>query len=156
MSKEVAELNVGNKNSKEYELEAILDSVVYVNKLESGYLQGIHYPVAWKGYLKEENTWEPLSAVQHLKKLISFFHKNYLEKPTATSPPIDFVPLIAKSIVKSTTKQTRGRLAKSTSKRAKKNWMKLAYMPVKSFSSQNLITDRPHSTWELFLTFLRR
>ena len=84
VNKEVPELDAGDEDSKEYEVEAIWNSAVYANKLELGHLPGLYYLIAWKGYPKEENTWELLSAVQHLKKLISSFHKDHLEKPTAT------------------------------------------------------------------------
>ena len=57
----VSELNAGD-DSKEYKVEAIWDSAVYARELE-GYLPGLYYLVAWKGYPKEENTWEPVSAV---------------------------------------------------------------------------------------------
>ena len=63
VSKEVPEIDVSNNDSKEYEVEAIWDSAIYANKLESGHLPGLYYLVAWKGYSKEENTWKPLSAV---------------------------------------------------------------------------------------------
>ena len=123
MSKEVPELDAGNKDSKDYKVEAIWDSTVYTNELESSHLSGLYYLIAWKGYPKEENTWEPSSTVQHLKKLISSFHKDHPEKPTATSPPIDFAPPMARPTIKPTakaiTKQKRGRLANSASKRAK-------------------------------------
>ena len=74
VSKEVPELNVGNENSKKYKVEPIWDSALYANESELSHLPGLYYLVAWKGYRKEENTWEPLSSVQHLKKVISFFH----------------------------------------------------------------------------------
>ena len=54
--KEVPELDAGNEDSKEYELETIWDSAVYANELESGHLLGFYYLVAWKGYSEEENT----------------------------------------------------------------------------------------------------
>ena len=63
VNKKVLELDVGNEDSKEYKVEAIWDSAVYANESESGYLPGLYYLVAWKGYPKEKNTWEPLSAV---------------------------------------------------------------------------------------------
>ena len=42
-----------------------------------------------EGYPEEENTWEPLSAVLYLRRMIDFFHTEHPDKPTATSPPID-------------------------------------------------------------------
>ena len=63
VSEEVPELDAGDEDSEEYEVEAIWDSAVYANESESGHLPGLYYLVAWKGYPKEENTWEPLSAV---------------------------------------------------------------------------------------------
>ena len=62
---------------------------------------------------------------------------------------------MAKATVKSTSKQKRGQAANSASKQAKKNWIELAYVLVKSSSSQNLITNRLHPTWELFSTFVK-
>ena len=56
VSKEVLELDAGNEDSEKYKVEAIRDSAVYANKLESGYPLGFYYLVAWKGYPKEENT----------------------------------------------------------------------------------------------------
>ena len=125
VSKKVPELDAGDKDSKEYEVEAIRDSAVYANESESGHLPGLYYLVAWKGYPEEENTWEPLSAVQHLKKLINSFHKDHPEKPTATSPSIDSaLPMTrptVKPTAKATTKQKRGRPANNAGKQAK-NW----------------------------------
>ena len=120
----VPKLDAGKKSEK-YKVEAIWDSAVYANKSELGHLSGVYYLIAWKGYSKEKNIWEPLSAVQYLKKLINFFHKDLLEKPIATFPPIDSAPLMARPTIKLTaktiTKQKRGRSANSASKRAK-NW----------------------------------
>ena len=124
VSKKVPELDVGNKNSEKYKVEAIWDSAVYANKLKSGYLPGLYYLIAWKGYSKEENTWESLSTVQHLKKLISSFYKEHPKKLTATSLPIDSAPPIARPTIKLTRpiKQKQGQLVNSaTSKQAKRN-----------------------------------
>ena len=52
-----------SNNSEEYEVEAIWDSTVYAKKSESSHLQGFYYLVFWKGYLEEENTLEPASAI---------------------------------------------------------------------------------------------
>ena len=121
----VLELNAGN-NSKKHKVKTIWDSTVYTMELESGYLLGFYYLVAYKDYPEEENTWEPILAVQYLRKLISLFHKDHLKKPTAISPPVNFAPPMARPTVKPTPKFTttrkRGRLANSANKQAKKNW----------------------------------
>ena len=56
VSKEVPKLNVSDKDSEEYKVEAIWGSAVYANKSESSNLPGLYYLVLWKGYPKEENT----------------------------------------------------------------------------------------------------
>ena len=98
--KKVLKLDVGNKVSKEYKMEIIWDSAVYANKLKSGHQPSLYYLVAWKGYPKEENTWDLLSAVQHLKKLICFFCKNQSMKPNATFLLIDSALPMARPIFK--------------------------------------------------------
>ena len=118
---ENVELDTDDKNGKSG-MEAIWDSKVYTRESESGHLPGFYYLVSWKGYPEEKNTWEPVSAVQHLRKLISSFHKDHPDKPTATSPAIDTAPPMARPTVKPTgpPKRKRGRPANSTNKRAKK------------------------------------
>ena len=95
------ELDAGN-DSGEYELKAIQDSAVYARESESGHLPGFYHLVFWEGYLEEENTWEPASAVQYFRKLISSFHKDYLDKPTATFPAIDTALPMARPTVRPT------------------------------------------------------
>ena len=118
------EFDAGDDESGEYEVEAIRDIAVYARESE-GHLPGLYYLVSWKGYLEEENTWEPTLAVQHLRKLINSFHKDHPDKPTATSPAIDTAPPRARPAVKPTEpqapKQKQGRPANSTNKRAKKH-----------------------------------
>ena len=111
------ELDTGD-NSREYKVEAIWDSVVYARELELGYLPGFYYLVSWKGYPEEENTWELASAVQHLRKLISSFHKDHSDKPTATFPAIDTALPIARLTVKPVEplKRKRGRPIRRTKK----------------------------------------
>ena len=121
--KKVPELDA-NDNSKKYKVEANWDSAVYVKESES-HLPGFYHLVAWKGYPEEENTWEPVLAVQYLRKLISFFYKGHLEKPTANSLPVNSAPLIARPTAKPARpiiKQKRGQLANNANKWAKKNW----------------------------------
>ena len=98
----------GNGNGEKYEVEAIWDSAVYAKELKGGHLLGLYYLVSWKSYLEEKNTWEPSSAIQHLRRLVSTYHREYLKKPTATSPPVDSAPLMARPTVKPTNKRKRG------------------------------------------------
>ena len=51
----VRELEFNTNDSKEYKVKAIRDNAVYAKELE-GYLPGLHYLVAFKGYPQEENT----------------------------------------------------------------------------------------------------
>ena len=111
----LAELDAGNK-SGEYEVEAIWNSTVYTRESELGHLPGFYYLVSWKRYPEEENIWEPASAFQHLKKLISLFHKDHSDKLIATSPAIDTVPPIARLIVKLPAKQKQRRPTRCTKK----------------------------------------
>ena len=49
-------------DDKEYEVDGIRDSAVYARE-SAGQLPGLYYLVSWKSYPKEENTWEPASAI---------------------------------------------------------------------------------------------
>ena len=77
---------------EEYEVEGIRESAVYSKNSESGQLPGLHYLISWKGFPEEKNTWEPASAIQHLQRLVSTFHKQNPDKPTATSTPVETAP----------------------------------------------------------------
>ena len=94
------EFDAGDDESGEYEVETIRDSAVYARESESSHLPGPYYLVSWKGYPEEENTWEPASAVQHFKKLISSFHKDHPDKLISTSPAIDTTSPMARSIIR--------------------------------------------------------
>ena len=152
----MTELKFDVVNSKAYKLKAIRDSSVYAIESKSGYLPGFYYLVAWKGYSEEENTWEPFSAVQHLRKLIRSFYKDYLEKPTATFLPIDSASSIARPTIKLTakfiTKQKRGQPANSVNNQAKKNWTFCSFSyvafpwPIKLFVCSIFINKRQFSS----------
>ncbi len=69
--------------NKEYEVKAIINSVVYSQQTNGNDQRpGLCYLVLWKSYSEEENTWETPLAVIHLQKLINIFHK---EHPGETS-----------------------------------------------------------------------
>ena len=99
------ELNVSNNEGGEYEVKAIYDSAVYARE-STGHLSGLYYLVSGKSYLIEENTWEPYSAIQHLRKLISSFYKNHPNKPITTFDAIDTAPLIVWPTIKLAAKST--------------------------------------------------
>ena len=94
------EFNIGNNDNGEYKVKAIWDSVVYARESQSGHLPSLYYLVSWKRYPEEENTWELTSAVHHLRKLISLFHKDHPDKLTAISFATDTAPPMDKLIVK--------------------------------------------------------
>ena len=62
MDKKVTEFEFEFNNKKEYKMEAIWNSAVYVNKI-GGHLPALYYVIAWKRYAKKEDIWEPLSAI---------------------------------------------------------------------------------------------
>ena len=123
------ELEAGD--NKEYEVDGIWDSAVYARESVRQLLK-LYYLVSWKSYPEEENTWKPASAIQHLWKLVTAYHKDNLKKPTAISAPVDTAPPIARPsalsrpTAKPTTnipiKQKQGQPAGSTTtKQAKKS-----------------------------------
>ena len=95
-------------NDEEYEVEGTLDSAVYAKESEAGHLPGLYYLVSWKGYAEDECTWEPAAAIKHLRKIVKAYHEGNPTKPTATSPPIDTAPPMAKPTVKPKSKRKRG------------------------------------------------
>ncbi len=105
-------------DNKEYKVKAIIDRAVY-GQQANDHMPSFYYLVSWKGYLEEENTWEPSLVVIHLRKLISTFHKEYPEKPTATSSPLDSLPPMARPTIPKESKRKRGRPSKGANKRGK-------------------------------------
>ena len=96
------ELDIHDNDSEKYEMEVIQNSVIYAKESELAYLSGFYYLVSYKKYPEEENIWKPASAVQHFKKLISSFYKDYPNKPTATSPAINTALPMTRPTVKLT------------------------------------------------------
>ncbi len=105
-------------DNKEYEVKVMIDNAVY-DQQANDQMPGLYYLVLWKSYPEEENTWEPSSAVIHLRKLISTFHKEYLEKPTATSLALDSAPPMARPTISKKPKRKRGRPSKRANKRGR-------------------------------------
>ncbi len=130
----MTQIELDNGVSKKYKVKAFCNITTYVKELE-GHLPGLYYLVSWKGYPKEENTWKPALAVLPFCKLISTYYRDYFDKPTTTSLPIDSAWLMARPTVKpkakpSSTKQKCGWPAKAngTNKHAKKSWTLSFYL----------------------------
>ena len=50
-------------DNKKYEIDDIWNSAVYAKESRTGQLLRLYYLVLWKGYLEEDNIWEPASAI---------------------------------------------------------------------------------------------
>ncbi len=107
-------------DEKEYEVETIINNAVYGQQANSNQMPGFYYLVLWTGYLEEENTWEVLLAVIYLRKLINTFHKEHLEKPTVTSPPLTSAPPMARLTIPKEPKRKRGHPSKGANRRGRK------------------------------------
>lgn len=156
-----------SRNRKKYEIKAICNSATYTKASEKSQLLGFYYLVSWKNYPEEENSWESVSAIQHLWKLITTFYKEHSKKPTTTSPPINTALLLAKSIAKPPTKtlikQKRGEPAKTpgVSKSTRNCWaFYLVLNPVlranKKLYSQSQPSNFPGSNFRFLSTISRK
>ena len=105
-------------NNKKYKMKAIYNSTVDAKEADRHLLR-LYYLVVWRGYLEEENIWELFLAVIHLWKMVNIFHKEHLEKPTATSASQDSALPIEKPIIKFFVKWKRRCPAKGAIKRVK-------------------------------------
>ena len=83
-------------DNKEYKVDSIWDSAVYAKESATGQLPRLYYLVLWKGYPEEKNTWEPVLVIQHLRKLVTAYHKDNPEKPLATSASVNTAPSMAR------------------------------------------------------------
>lgn len=119
----IIELDIGN--NKKYKIEAIYNSMVYAKESKLEHQLGFYYLVLWKKYLEKENTWELALAIQHFRKLINFFYKNYFDNSITISESIAIASLMIRPIIKPTNKpnikQKQDQLANSTNKEAKNN-----------------------------------
>ena len=101
-------------DNKKYKVNGIRHSTIYAKESATGQFPGLYYLVLWKGSPEEANTWEPALAIQHLRKLVTAYHKDNPEKLTATSDPVDTaLPMaqssaLPRSIAKPTTRLKRG------------------------------------------------
>ena len=69
---------------EEYEVEAVLDSRWH--KVGRG-RQDLQYLVKWKGYGPEENTWEPAANLEHARRRIGDFHRQFPNAPKPVPAP---------------------------------------------------------------------
>lgn len=85
-----------------------------------------------KGYLEKINTQEQVSAMQLMRKFMSLFYKNYLNKLIAIFEIIDTLSLMVRPIIKFTklTKQKQGSPTNHTNQQTKKNSIALNFCNV--------------------------
>lgn len=79
----------------EYKVKTMKNSAIYITKA-IGHLPKIYYLIFWKGYSKDESTWELALAVMHLWKIVNTTYNNNLGKPITISQLIDCASPIAK------------------------------------------------------------
>ena len=65
------------EGEREYEVEEIRDSRKHRGRLQ--------YLVHWKGYPREEDSWEPAKNVQHATQVVADFHRQNPSRPKATN-----------------------------------------------------------------------
>lgn len=89
----------------EYEVEKILDSRLFRNKLQ--------YLVKWKGYDDSHNDWEVVGNVKNSKHLINEFHKRFPQAPKQVSATffgaLNFQPIPDSDTVQKMTNWENGR-----------------------------------------------
>ena len=77
-----------DKEKNEYIAEAVHDSRVFKEgKIDKNSPTGLYYLVHWKDLPELENTWEPVSQIQYLKKIVRKFHSANPEKPRSIWAP---------------------------------------------------------------------
>ena len=108
-------------DKKEYEINGIWDSAVYVKESATEQLPELYYLILWKSYPEEKNTWEPALAIQHLWRLVTTYHKDNLKKPIATSAPVNTVPPMARPTTAPTKKCRWPAKSTTIAKKAKKS-----------------------------------
>lgn len=112
------EFNV--EKNKKYKVTIIQDNVIYT-KLAENQLSKLYYLVFWTSFLEDRSIEELASAIMRLQKMISTFHKHYLEKSTSMSLCLNSVSPIIRLLVKPTIKQKQADLLYQVSKLKKLN-----------------------------------
>ena len=66
-------IHVTEDRDEEYEVDAIIDSRIYKEKLQ--------YLVHWKGYDESKRTWEPVFNLKNSPEFVEQFHKSHPSAP---------------------------------------------------------------------------
>lgn len=69
-------------------------------KSKSDYLSKFYYLIFQKKYLEEKNTYKLALTIQHLRKLIRLFYRNYFKKLITIFKAIDTTLLMSRLTVK--------------------------------------------------------
>lgn len=73
----------------EQEANLIINSMVFAEKVTDGRLSRLYYLIHWKDKTYAKNTSEPVKEISHLWQLLKKCHTKNLNKPTATSLPVN-------------------------------------------------------------------
>lgn len=67
-------LELKDGDDKEYEVKAIIDSVIYISQKsqrQALYLGSTIWYSVWKGYPVSDHKWDPSSRVKHLGRILT-------------------------------------------------------------------------------------
>ena len=84
----------------------------------------------------------------YLQKMVSIFHKDYLETSTVTSAFLDSTPLMAKLTIKLFTKRKQGQPVKGATKRVKwdNNQVSSIFNGARSWQMKDFFIDNIYTT----------
>ncbi len=76
------------KRDEEFEVEEVIDS--HLKMRRGSRTSRLEYLVKWKGYPKEEATWEIADNLEHAHRKVQAFHKTKPSTPRPTTMPAKF------------------------------------------------------------------
>lgn len=89
-------IKLDEDNNNKYKVKKIGNSKVYTKKLDSDHLLSLYYLVLQKNYFEKKNNQKYIFAIIYFQRLITIFHKKYLEKLSITFLSFNSALVIAK------------------------------------------------------------